>query len=61
MFMLVMLLCVSVNSKIRRDHDELHDVAVPGLDNPDPPLAVEDEDGYEPSIYEGDYVEAYLW
>ena len=23
-------------SKIRRDHDEWHDVAVPGLDNPDP-------------------------
>ena len=35
-------------SKIRRDHDEWHDVAVPGLDNPDPePLAVEDEDNYE--------------
>ena len=42
-------------SKIRRDHDEWHDVAVPGLDNPDPvPLAVEDEEQYEPSIAEGD-------
>jgi len=30
-------------SKIRRDHHEWHDAAVPGLDNPDPvPLAVED-------------------
>ena len=48
-------------SKIRRDHDEWHDVAVPGLDNPDPvPLAVADEDQYEPSIAEGDYAEAYL-
>ena len=47
-------------SKIRRDHDEWHDVAVPGLDNPDPvPLAVEDEDQYEPSIAGGDYAEAY--
>ena len=47
-------------SKIRRDHDEWHDVAVPGLDNPDPvPLAVEDEEPYEPSIAEGDYAEAY--
>ena len=46
-------------SKIRRDHDEWHDVAVPGLDNPDPvPLAVEDEDDYEPDIAE--YAEAYL-
>ena len=46
-------------SKIRRDHDEWHDVAVPGLDNPDPvPLAVEDEDQYEPSIAGGDYAEA---
>ena len=40
-------------SKIRRDHDEWHDVAVPGLDNPEPvPLAVEDEDDYEPDIAE---------
>ena len=47
-------------STIRRDHDEWHDVAVPGLDNPDPvPLAVEDKDNYEPSIYEGVYAEAY--
>ena len=47
-------------SKIRRDHDEWHDVAVPGLDNPDPvPLAVEDEEQYEPSIADGDYAEAY--
>ena len=47
-------------SKIRRDHDEWHDDAVPGLDNPDPvPLAVEDADDYEPSIFEGDYVSAY--
>ena len=45
--------------KIRRDHDEWHDVAVPGLDNPDPlPLAVEDADGYEPDIAE--YAEAYF-
>ena len=48
-------------SKIRRDHDEWHDAAVPGLDNPDPvPLAVADEDQYEPSIAEGDYAEAYF-
>ena len=48
-------------SKIRRDHDEWHDVAVPGLDNPDPvPLAGADEDQYEPSIAEGDYAEAYF-
>ena len=48
-------------SKIRRDHDEWHDVAVPGLDNPDPvPLAVEDEEQYEPSIAEGDYAAAYF-
>ena len=48
-------------SKIRRDHDEWHDVAVPGLDNPDPvPLAVEDEDQYEPSIAGGDYAEVYF-
>ena len=47
-------------SKIIRDHDEWHDVAVPGLDNPDPvPLAVEDEDQHEPSIAGGDYAEAY--
>ena len=44
--------------KIRCDHGEWHDVAVPGLDNPDPvPLAVEDEDDYEPDIAE--YAEAY--
>ena len=48
-------------SKIRRDHDEWHDAAVPGLDNPDPvPLAVEDEDQYEPSIAGGDFAEAYF-
>ena len=47
--------------KIRRDHDEWHDVAVPGLDNPDPvPHAVEDEDQYEPSIAGGDYAEVYF-
>ena len=46
-------------SKIRRDHDEWHDVAVPGLNNPGPvPLALEDEDQYEPSIAGGDYAEA---
>ena len=48
-------------SKIRRDHAEWHDVAVPGLDNPDPvPCAVEVEDQYEPSIADGDYAEAYF-
>ena len=48
-------------SKIRRDHGEWHDVAVPGLDKPDPvPLAVEDEEQYDPSIAEGDYAEAYF-
>ena len=46
-------------SKVRRDHDEWHDVAVPGLDTSEPvPLAVEDEDNYEPDIAE--YAEAYL-
>ena len=46
-------------SKIRRDHDEWHDAAVPGLNNPDPvPLAVEDGDDYEPDIAE--YAEAYF-
>ena len=36
-----------------------HDVAVPGLDTSEPvPLAVEDEDDYEPDIAE--YAEAYL-
>ena len=36
-----------IQSKIRCDRDEWHDVAVPGLDNPDPvPLAVEDEEQY---------------
>ena len=46
-------------SKVRRDHDEWHDVAVPGLDASEPvPLAVEDEDDYEPDIAE--YAEAYL-
>ena len=46
-------------SKVRRDHDEWHDVAVPLLDTSEPvPLAVEDEDDYEPDIAE--YVEAYL-
>ena len=43
----------------RRDHDEWHDVTVPGLDSPEPvPLAVENEDDYEPDIAE--YAEAYL-
>ena len=46
-------------SKIRRDHDEWHDVAVPGLDSPHPvPLAVEVEDDYEPDIAE--YAETYF-
>ena len=46
-------------SKVRRVHDEWHDVAVPGLDTSEPvPLAVEDEDDYEPDIAE--YAEAYL-
>ena len=45
--------------KIRRDHDEWHDVAVPGLDTPDPvPLALEDEDGSEPDL--GDFAEVYF-
>ena len=44
---------------MRRDHDEWHDVAVPGLNTSEPvPLAVEDEDDYEPDIAE--YAEAYL-
>ena len=44
---------------MRRDHDEWHDVAVPGLDTSEPvPLAVEDEDDYEPNIAE--CAEAYL-
>ena len=48
-------------SKIRRDHDEWHDVAVPGLDNLDPvPGAVEDEELYEPIIAEGNDAEAYF-
>ena len=48
-------------SKIRRDHDEWHDVAVPGLDNPDPvALALEDEDQYGPSIAGGDFAKAYF-
>ena len=47
-------------SKIRRDHDEWHDVAVPGLGTDPVPLAVEDEDQYEPSIAGGDYAEAYF-
>ena len=52
---------VQVDNAVLRDHDEWHDVAVPGLDNPDPvPLAVEDEDQYEPSIAGGDYAEAYF-
>ena len=46
-------------SKVRGDHDEGHDVAVPGLDTSEPvPLAVEDEVDYEPDIAE--YAEAYL-
>ena len=45
-------------SKVRRDHDKRNDVAVPGLDSPDPvPLAAEEEDDYEPDIAE--YAEAY--
>ena len=40
-------------SKTRRDHDEWHDVAVPGLGSPDPvPLAVEDGDDNEPDLAE---------
>ena len=47
-------------SKVRRDHDEWHDVAVPGLDNPDPaPLALQEEDDYEPDL-DASYAEAYL-
>jgi len=47
-------------SKVRRDHDEWHDVAVPGLDNPDPaPLALQDEDDYEPEM-NASFAEAYL-
>ena len=50
--------CVN-QSKVRHDHDEWHDVAVTGLDTSEPvPLAVEDEDDYEPDIAE--YAEAYL-
>ena len=46
-------------SKVRRDHDEWNDVAVPGLDSPEPvPLAAEEEDDYEPDIAE--YAEAYF-
>ena len=46
-------------SKVGRDNDEWHDVAVPGLDNPDPePLALEDADDYEPDLAE--HTEAYL-
>ena len=46
-------------SKVRCDHDEWHDVAVPGLDTSEPvPLAVEDEDDYEPDVAED--AEAYL-
>ena len=45
MFVLTMQSRVSINQKVRRDHDEWHDVAVPGLDTSEPvPLAVEDED-----------------
>ena len=59
MFMLTIQSCVSINRKARRDHDEWHDVAVPGLDTSEPvPLAVEDEDDYEPDIAE--CAEAYL-
>ena len=48
-------------SKIRRDHDEWHNVAVPGLDNPDPvPRAVKNEERYGPSIAESDFAEAYF-
>ena len=47
-------------SKVRRDHVEWHDVAVPGLDNPDPaPLALQDEDDYEPEM-NASFAEAYL-
>ena len=34
-------------SKVRRDHDEWHDIAVPGLDKPEPKV---EEDDYEPEI-----------
>ena len=42
-------------SKVRRDHDEWHDVAIPGLEGPEP--KVEETDDYEPDV---DYAEAYL-
>ena len=43
----------------RRDHDEWHDVAVPGLGSPDPvPLAVEDGDDNEPDLAE--YAESFF-
>ena len=62
MFMLTMLSCVSINP--RSDVTMMNgmmNVAVPELDSPDPlPLAVEDEEPYEPSIAEGDYAEAYF-
>ena len=47
--------------KVRRDHDEWHDVAIPGFDASDTsPQIVEDEDEYhEPDIVHGEYVEAY--
>ena len=45
-------------SKVRRDHDEWHDVAVPGLDTSNPsPEIVEEEDDYAPEV---DYAEAYF-
>ena len=44
-------------SKIRRDHDDWHDVAVPGLDSPGP-VALAVEDDYEPDIAE--FAEAYF-
>ena len=60
MFMYVDSTVMRVNqSKIRRDHDEWHDVAVRGLDSPDsvPPVA-EGADDYESDIAE--YAEAYF-
>ena len=61
MFMLTMLLCVSINR--RSDVTMMNGMMLlfPGLDNPDPvPLAVAEEDQYEPSIADGGYAEAYF-
>ena len=60
MFMLTMLLRVSIN--LRSDVTMMNGMMLLFLDLTiaDPaPRAVEDEDGYEPSIYDGDYVETY--